>query len=98
MNAHLPFVSTQGDGVSIRVSDSGPGIPTGRKLFQPSQEGADATGLELYLSRAFMRSFRGDLRHDASRPGCSFVIELISAADPAHEKIPLAIILDLLPF
>jgi two-component system sensor kinase FixL len=84
-------VSTQGDSVSIRVSDSGQGIPTGRKLFQPLQEGADATGLGLYLSRAFMRSFRGDLRHDASRPGCSFVIELISVTDPAEEKIPFAI-------
>jgi C4-dicarboxylate-specific signal transduction histidine kinase len=69
------------NGVSIRFTDNGPGIPAGRKLFQPLQKGADATGLGLYLSRAFMRSFRGDLRHDPSHPGCSFVLELATAAE-----------------
>jgi two-component system sensor kinase FixL len=69
------------DGLSIRCTDSGPGIPAGQKLFQPLQKGADATGLGLYLSRAFMRSFRGDLRHDPQHSGCSFVLELATAAD-----------------
>ncbi len=73
------------DGVSIRFTDSGPGIPAGQKLFQPLQRGADATGLGLYLSRAFMRSFRGDLRHDPRHPGCSFVLELATAADPVGQ-------------
>ena len=67
-------------GVSIRFTDSGPGIPPGQKIFQPLQKGADATGLGLYLSRAFMRSFQGDLRHDPQHPGCSFVLELAVAA------------------
>jgi two-component system, LuxR family, sensor kinase FixL len=67
------------DGVSVRITDSGPGIPPGRKLFQPLQKGADATGLGLYLSRAFMRSFRGDLRHDPEPPGCCFVLDLAVA-------------------
>jgi signal transduction histidine kinase len=70
-------------GVSIRIVDSGPGIPPGQKLFQPLQKGADATGLGLYLSRAFMRSFRGDLRHDPEQQGCCFVLELTALAD--HE-------------
>jgi PAS domain S-box-containing protein len=74
-------VATRQDGVSIRVTDSGPGIPPGQKLFQPLQKGADTTGLGLYLSRAFMRSFRGDLRHDPAHPGCSFVLELAAASD-----------------
>jgi signal transduction histidine kinase len=65
--------------VSIRVTDSGPGIRSADKLFQPFQEGAESTGLGLYLSRAFVRSFRGELRHDATVPGCSFVIELAVA-------------------
>jgi two-component system, LuxR family, sensor kinase FixL len=77
-------------GLSIRCSDSGPGIPKGQKLFQPLQKGADATGLGLYLSRAFMRSFRGDLRHDPQHPGCSFVLELVTAAEPANPGAPAA--------
>jgi two-component system sensor kinase FixL len=72
-------VASRADGVSIRFTDSGPGIPPGQKIFQPLQKGADATGLGLYLSRAFMRSFRGDLRHDPQHPGCSFVLELAVA-------------------
>lgn len=74
-------VSPRTDGVSIRFTDNGPGIPPGQKLFQPLQKGADATGLGLYLSRAFMRSFRGDLRHDPGHAGCSFVLELATAVD-----------------
>lgn len=69
------------NGVSIRFADSGPGIPEGQKIFQPLQKGADATGLGLYLSRAFMRSFRGDLRYDPGHPGCSFVLELVTATE-----------------
>lgn len=67
--------------VAIRVTDTGPGIPEGKKLFQPLQKGADATGLGLYLSRAFMRSFRGDLRHDPESPGCCFVIDLVTTVE-----------------
>jgi len=70
--------------VTIRVSDTGPGITSADKLFQPFQKGADSTGLGLYLSRAFVRSFRGDLRHDPACPGCSFVIDLaIAGSHPA---------------
>lgn len=73
-------VSEGADTVFIRIADSGPGIPAGGRLFQPLQKGADATGLGLYLSRAFMRSFRGDLRHDPAQPGCCFVLELLVAS------------------
>jgi C4-dicarboxylate-specific signal transduction histidine kinase len=70
--------ATGSGSVSIRFTDNGPGIPGGQKLFQPLQKDADASGLGLYLSRAFMRSFRGDLRHDSQqRAGCSFVVELV---------------------
>ena len=62
--------------VAIRVADTGPGIAPPGKLFQPLQKGAEATGLGLFLSRAFMRSFGGDLRYDPGAPGCCFVIEL----------------------
>ena len=81
-------VSARVDRVSIRFSDSGPGIPKGQKIFQPLQKGADATGLGLYLSRAFMRSFRGDLRHDPEYPGCSFILELATVTEVLEEDTP----------
>ena len=65
-----------GSRVVIRVLDSGPGIPDPSSLFQPLQEGAQETGLGLYLSRAFVRSFGGELRHEPDPAGCAFVIEL----------------------
>ena len=70
--------------VSIRVVDTGPGISSAEKLFQPLQKHGDSTGLGLYLSRALMRSFRGDLRHDPEAAGCCFAIELV-IAEVDHE-------------
>jgi two-component system, LuxR family, sensor kinase FixL len=74
--------------VTVRVTDSGPGIGASvSRLFQPFQQGAESTGLGLYLSRAFVRSFRGELRHDPAMPGCSFVIELaVAGADELQEE------------
>jgi len=74
-------VSAQPGTVSIRVTDSGPGLASAstHNLFQPFQKGAAATGLGLYLSRALLRAFHGDLRYDPTVRGCSFVIELAVA-------------------
>lgn len=65
--------------VTIRVTDTGPGIGSADKLFRPFQAGAESTGLGLFLSRSLIRSFRGDLRYDPTVPGCSFVIDLATA-------------------
>jgi len=75
--------------VAVRVTDTGPGISSVAKLFQPFQQGAESTGLGLYISRAFLRSFRGELRYDPSMPGCSFVIELATAIgdESPHERV-----------
>jgi PAS domain S-box-containing protein len=78
-------VSVKDEIVSIQVADTGPGISATDKLFQPFQKGADSTGLGLYLSRAFVRSFHGELRHDPAVPGCSFVIEL-AVAGPSESE------------
>ena len=86
----IDISASVGNGVvSVRVTDTGPGIGSVPKLFQPFQQGAESTGLGLYISRAFVRSFRGELRHDPSMPGCSFVIELAMAgsSEPRRERI-----------
>jgi len=69
-------VSVADETVSIRVADTGPGISSVEKLFRPFQPGANSTGLGLFLSRAFVRSFHGDLRHDPTAQGCAFVVDL----------------------
>jgi two-component system, LuxR family, sensor kinase FixL len=68
-------------GVSVRIRDTGCGVSNPERLFRPFQPGAQATGLGLYLSRAFMRSFRGDLRFEPEPHGSSFIVELSPAPD-----------------
>lgn len=62
--------------VLLSVEDSGPGIRNPENLFVPFQSGAERVGLGLYLSRALMRSFGGDLRHVPTPTGCTFELEL----------------------
>ncbi len=68
------------ESVLIRFSDNGPGVSSAERLFQPFQAGASSTGLGLFVSRAIVRTFGGELHH-TQRPGdCSFIIELPPAA------------------
>lgn len=76
----------QREGVVIRFVDTGGGVANPGRLFRPFQPGADATGLGLYLSRAFMRSFRGDLRYEAVSGGAAFLVELSGAVPPGEDK------------
>jgi PAS domain S-box-containing protein len=71
-------VAASGDNqrVTIRFTDTGCGVAHPDRLFRPFQQQAQATGLGLYLSRAFMRSFRGDLRYESEPVGSTFVVEL----------------------
>ena len=66
-------------GVSIRFRDTGGGVSHPERLFHPFQQDAQSTGLGLYLSRALMRSFRGDLHYEPETGGSSFVVELSAA-------------------
>ena len=68
-------------GVTVKIRDTGCGVQNPERLFRPFQPGAQATGLGLYLSRAFMRSFRGDLRFEPEPHGSSFIVELSPAPD-----------------
>ena len=71
--------------VQISVSDNGPGVRYPEQLFQPFRppQGASSgqSGLGLYLSRAMMVSFHGDLRHEPTPVGAKFVVEM-SVVEP----------------
>jgi two-component system sensor kinase FixL len=69
----------EASGVAIRFRDTGCGVAHPERLFHPFQEEAQSTGLGLYLSRAFMRSFKGDLHYEPETGGSTFVVELSSA-------------------
>ncbi len=62
--------------VIIRFEDTGVGIPPQYQLFKPFQAGANATGLGLYISRAILRSFGGELRFEPRAEGCCFAVNL----------------------
>jgi two-component system sensor kinase FixL len=62
--------------VVIRITDNGPGISSAERLFQPFQPGASSTGLGLFVSRAIIRTFGGELHHLQPTGECSFVIEI----------------------
>lgn len=70
---------TEQQRVTVRFRDTGCGVKHPDRLFRPFQQQAEVTGLGLYLSRAFMRSFRGDLRYEPEAHGSSFIVELSAA-------------------
>jgi two-component system sensor kinase FixL len=78
--------SVESGRVVVRVRDTGHGIPDPERLFQPFQQGAEATGLGLYLSRAFVRKFKGDLRYEPEPAGCCFALDLLPFADQGDEE------------
>ncbi len=85
LSIHAFANDSNGRRVSVRIRDTGCGVAHPDRLFRPFQKQAHATGLGLYLSRAFMRSFRGDLRYEAEPDGSSFVVDLSCA--PAGDKL-----------
>jgi two-component system, LuxR family, sensor kinase FixL len=62
--------------IVIHFDDTGPGIADPEVLFRPFQRHAEATGLGLYVSRALMKSFGGDLSFEPTEHGCSFALTL----------------------
>jgi C4-dicarboxylate-specific signal transduction histidine kinase len=67
--------------VVIRFEDTGVGIASPYGLFKPFQPGANATGLGLYVSRAILRSFGGELKFEPRSQGCCFAVNLATVAD-----------------
>lgn len=72
------------DRVLLRVSDTGPGMKSTEHLFQPFRPGSDGSGLGLYVSRALIESFGGELRYEPTETGCCFVITLLAEHNEEH--------------
>jgi PAS domain S-box-containing protein len=66
--------SAEGGNVVIRFEDTGIGVASPDDLFRPFQPGANSTGLGLYVSRAIMRSFGGELLYEPRTQGCCFAV------------------------
>ena len=66
----------ESNSVVVRFEDTCAGISSPNGLFRPFQEGANATGLGLYVSRAILRSFGGELRFEPRNVGCCFAVSL----------------------
>jgi two-component system, LuxR family, sensor kinase FixL len=70
------FAKREHDKVVIRFEDTGSGIASPEGLFRPFQRGAHSSGLGLYVSRAIMRSFGGDLAYEPTPAGSRFAVVL----------------------
>jgi two-component system sensor kinase FixL len=62
--------------VVVTFEDEGPGIADTSLLFKPFRENADGTALGLYVSRAMVRGFGGELVHVPTARGCRFDVRL----------------------
>jgi two-component system, LuxR family, sensor kinase FixL len=73
-------VTTDNEMVLVRFRDTGRGIADPEALFRPLQPGTTSTGLGLYISRAMLKSYAGDLYHepdlDNACAGACFVVRL----------------------
>ncbi len=65
-------------GVTVDIVDTGPGVSDPDALFRPFQEGATNSGLGLYVSRATVRSFGGELVCGNAPQGAWFQVKLLS--------------------
>lgn len=68
------------EGATVTFRDTGPGVANPTALFQPFQPGADENGLGLYLSRAFLHRYGGELAYQSEGRGACFVVTLQSAS------------------
>jgi PAS domain S-box-containing protein len=72
--------------VAVELIDNAGGVPHPEELFRPFQPGAHATGLGLYLSRAFARSFGGELHYTPVPGHACFTVTLPIASNPEENQ------------
>ena len=74
-------VSRSGSRVAVSFIDSGLGVKHPGDLFHPFRPNADGLGLGLYISRALLQTFGGELVHVPTPSGCRFDVTLASIVD-----------------
>jgi two-component system, LuxR family, sensor kinase FixL len=79
--------SDEGSTVVVRFEDTGVGISAPENLFRPFQRGADSSGLGLYVSRAIIHSFGGELLYERRSRGCCFAVVLPALSTSSKEVI-----------
>src|SRR5215471_2303508 len=72
------------EGVLLRFEDTGPGVREPDRLFRPFQSEADMNGLGLYISKAILQTFHGDLRYEPRAQGSCFTASLMAAPGEEH--------------
>jgi two-component system, LuxR family, sensor kinase FixL len=72
------------EGVLVHFEDTGPGVREPERLFRPFQSEADMNGLGLYISRAILQTFHGDLRYEPRVQGSCFTASLMAAPSEAQ--------------
>jgi PAS domain S-box-containing protein len=73
------MASETNGGVTLCFEDTGPGVRNPERLFRPFQSQADMNGLGLYISRAILQTFHGDLRYEPRSEGSCFAATLVAA-------------------
>lgn len=71
--------STFPGGLRLRVADTGPGVAAPENLFEPFRSRHGEAGIGLYVSRAMLRSYGGDLKFVPEANGAVFELELATA-------------------
>jgi two-component system sensor kinase FixL len=74
--------TVEGGQVFLRFHNTGVPIADAEALFRPFQPAAAGSGLGLYVSRAIVRSFGGNLRYEPVADGCCFAVVLERADLP----------------
>lgn len=71
--------------LTVRFRDTGRGVEHPELLFEPFRSPSGSFGLGLYVSRAIVRSFGGNLRYEPQQTGACFALDLRYAGELVPE-------------
>ena len=71
--------SRKGGVVHVRFNDSGPGPANVDHLFRAFQKQSNGSGLGLYISRAMLRGYGGDVTFESAEEGTCFRVDILVA-------------------